>query len=197
MSEWLKEHAWKACVGETLPWVRIPLSPPAFANRSLRSQLWLGQPSRLALSCGDTRASAKAVPRRSRERSERWRRRTSAASSAITSLPTLQFLRTTPETTSLTSLSGGSPHALQRGVEKRVVYILRSDRNPDRHYTGITSCLESRLAWHNAGQNTHTARDRPWTVVAAIALRTEDAARAFERYLKSGSGRAFASKHFP
>src|SRR4051794_26720848 len=35
MSEWLKEHAWKACVGETLPWVRIPLSPPAFAKRSL------------------------------------------------------------------------------------------------------------------------------------------------------------------
>src|SRR4029453_13161816 len=30
MSEWLKEHAWKACVGETLPWVRIPLSPPDF-----------------------------------------------------------------------------------------------------------------------------------------------------------------------
>src|SRR5687767_11695381 len=30
MSEWLKEHAWKACVGETLPWVRIPLSPPNF-----------------------------------------------------------------------------------------------------------------------------------------------------------------------
>src|SRR5215510_15722237 len=28
MSEWLKEHAWKACVEETLPWVRIPLSPP-------------------------------------------------------------------------------------------------------------------------------------------------------------------------
>src|SRR5262245_66332700 len=28
MSEWLKEHAWKACVGETLPWVRISLSPP-------------------------------------------------------------------------------------------------------------------------------------------------------------------------
>src|ERR1041385_1189254 len=28
VSEWLKEHAWKACVGETLPWVRIPPSPP-------------------------------------------------------------------------------------------------------------------------------------------------------------------------
>jgi hypothetical protein len=33
MSEWLKEHAWKACVGETLPWVRIPLSPPAHIPR--------------------------------------------------------------------------------------------------------------------------------------------------------------------
>lgn len=29
MSEWFKEHAWKACVGETLPWVRIPLCPPS------------------------------------------------------------------------------------------------------------------------------------------------------------------------
>ena len=27
MSERLKEHAWKACVGVTSPWVRIPLSP--------------------------------------------------------------------------------------------------------------------------------------------------------------------------
>ena len=29
MAEWLKAHAWKACVRETVPWVRIPLSPPA------------------------------------------------------------------------------------------------------------------------------------------------------------------------
>jgi hypothetical protein len=30
MSEWLKEHAWKACVRETASRVRIPLSPPEF-----------------------------------------------------------------------------------------------------------------------------------------------------------------------
>ncbi len=30
MAEWLKAHAWKACLGETLSWVRIPLSPPNF-----------------------------------------------------------------------------------------------------------------------------------------------------------------------
>jgi hypothetical protein len=28
VSERFKEHAWKACVGETRPWVRIPPSPP-------------------------------------------------------------------------------------------------------------------------------------------------------------------------
>jgi putative endonuclease len=82
-------------------------------------------------------------------------------------------------------------------VNRTIVYILRSDRSPQRHYTGITSCLETRLAWHNAGQNAYTADDRPWSVVAAIELRTEQAARAFERYLKSGSGRAFAKRHFP
>jgi hypothetical protein len=40
MSEWLKEHAWKACVGETLPRVRIPLSPPPHAGSS-REEGWL------------------------------------------------------------------------------------------------------------------------------------------------------------
>jgi hypothetical protein len=29
VSERFKEHAWKACVGEILPWVRIPPSPPS------------------------------------------------------------------------------------------------------------------------------------------------------------------------
>src|SRR4051794_5812604 len=32
MAEWLKAHAWKACLGETLTWVRIPLSPPSFLH---------------------------------------------------------------------------------------------------------------------------------------------------------------------
>src|SRR5205085_2263772 len=42
MSEWLKEHAWKACVGETLPWVRIPLSPlfRLFTSVDVRFRLW-------------------------------------------------------------------------------------------------------------------------------------------------------------
>jgi hypothetical protein len=35
MAEWLKAHAWKACVRETVPWVRIPLSPPAWPQPAI------------------------------------------------------------------------------------------------------------------------------------------------------------------
>lgn len=83
------------------------------------------------------------------------------------------------------------------GDEKRIVYVLRSASDTERHYVGVTSDLEKRLAWHNAGQNVHTARNRPWTVIVSLEFRTEAAARAFERYLKTGSGRAFAKRHFP
>jgi len=44
MSEWLKEHAWKACVGETLPRVRIPLSPPICESSAGASVPSIGEP---------------------------------------------------------------------------------------------------------------------------------------------------------
>src|ERR1035441_1143396 len=37
MAEWFKVHAWKACLGETLTWVRIPLSPPVALSKSPQS----------------------------------------------------------------------------------------------------------------------------------------------------------------
>ena len=36
MAEWLKAHAWKACLLERVTWVRIPLSPPYFQRVSVR-----------------------------------------------------------------------------------------------------------------------------------------------------------------
>ena len=82
-------------------------------------------------------------------------------------------------------------------VEKRFVYILRSEGDAKRHYVGVTADVTKRLHWHNPGLNVHTARNRPWHVIVSLEFRTEDAARAFERYLKTGSGRAFAKRHFP
>jgi putative endonuclease len=79
---------------------------------------------------------------------------------------------------------------------KRFVYILRSDSDPARHYTGITSNVPARLEWHNDGPCGCTISHRPWSVVVTVEFPTEKAARRFERYLKSGSGRAFATRHF-
>lgn len=97
----------------------------------------------------------------------------------------------------LTSVPG-AVRAIRRDMSnvKHSVYILRSDRDPARHYVGLTSDVAQRLEWHNAGQNVHTVRNRPWSVVVSLQCPTEDAARRFERYLKSGSGRAFAKRHF-
>ena len=80
--------------------------------------------------------------------------------------------------------------------EKRYVYVLRSERDPKRHYTGITADVSERLRWHNAGQSVHTRRDRPWHVLVTIEFADEGTAGCFERYLKTGSGRAFALRHF-
>ena len=76
------------------------------------------------------------------------------------------------------------------------VYILSSLNNPERHYTGLTDNLESRLIKHNSGEVSHTAKYLPWKVESAVMFTSRDKAAAFEKYLKSHSGRAFAVKHF-
>jgi len=82
------------------------------------------------------------------------------------------------------------------GTQKRFVYILRSDADPARHYVGITDAINDRLKWHNEGPCGYTTSYRPWSIVVSIEFPTEREARRFERYLKSGSGRAFAKRHF-
>jgi putative endonuclease len=83
-----------------------------------------------------------------------------------------------------------------QGIERRIVYIIRSDSDPSRHYTGITNDVKGRLDWHNSGPCGYTVHHRPWSFVVAIEFPTENAARRFEKYLKSGSGRAFTKRHF-
>jgi predicted GIY-YIG superfamily endonuclease len=83
-----------------------------------------------------------------------------------------------------------------RGVGKRFVYILRSDSDPSRHYVGVTSNPDNRLRRHNEGPTGHTLSHRPWSFVVVIELPSESTARRLERYLKSGSGRAFSKRHF-
>lgn len=72
--------------------------------------------------------------------------------------------------------------------------MLQSLVDETRHYTGVTDDLESRLGKHNAGEVSHTSKYKPWRLQTYIAFSDPDRAYAFEQYLKSSSGRAFAKK---
>jgi putative endonuclease len=91
----------------------------------------------------------------------------------------------------------GVHFAMAQGMPgaKKCVYVLRSAGASPRYYTGLTSHVPSRLAQHNAGLCRHTASGRPWEVDVVIDFADEARARRFERYLKSGSGLAFAQRH--
>ena len=79
---------------------------------------------------------------------------------------------------------------------KQFVDILKSTVDHSRYYTGFATDVRGRLAFHNGGQCRYTAEFAPWTVVAAIEFAHESSAILCEKYLKSGSGRAFAKRHF-
>ncbi len=74
------------------------------------------------------------------------------------------------------------------------VYLLRSQSSPEQTYIGYTDDLKQRLQVHNTGSSPHTSKYRPWTLVTYLAFNDKPQALAFEAYLKSGSGQAFARR---
>ena len=73
------------------------------------------------------------------------------------------------------------------------VYLIASIASPGVRYIGYTDDLRQRLIDHNSGKNVSTAVHRPWRLCTYLALSTKSQALAFERYLNSGSGHAFAN----
>ena len=78
----------------------------------------------------------------------------------------------------------------------KYVYLIQSIPYPDQRYVGITSDIEKRISAHNAGQSPHTSKFKPWKPVSYLAFSNTEKAMEFEKYLKTGSGRAFANRHF-
>jgi len=76
------------------------------------------------------------------------------------------------------------------------VYVLQTVAVPHHYYVGQTSSPATRLAEHNAGKSPHTSHFRPWRMIVATWFANDEKAWAFERYLKTGSGRAFCRRHF-
>jgi len=73
-------------------------------------------------------------------------------------------------------------------------YVLRSDESTDQFYFGSTSDLKKRLKAHNSGQSSHTSKYKPWSVVWYGSFASKEKAVAFEKYLKTASGKAFLRK---
>jgi predicted GIY-YIG superfamily endonuclease len=80
-------------------------------------------------------------------------------------------------------------------MPKLYVYVLKNRDTPPKYYTGLTSNVARRLAEHNGDSSHRTARYRPWEIDVVIEFADERRPVAFERYLKSGSGVAFAQRH--
>ena len=74
------------------------------------------------------------------------------------------------------------------------VYILQSQTDPERFYSGHTNNLDERLKAHNQKKCKHTSKCIPWKIKTAVAFTDKARALEFEKYLKTASGRAFAKK---
>ena len=72
------------------------------------------------------------------------------------------------------------------------VYILMC--NNKKTYVGCTSNLKERLQRHKNGYVPATKNIRPVQLLTYIAFSDKYKAYEFEKYLKSGSGRAFMKK---
>lgn len=79
---------------------------------------------------------------------------------------------------------------------KRFVYVLQSLSQPDRQFVESATHVPTRVATHNAGHSPLTASSRPWRLVVVVQFATEGAALRFEKFLKTGAGRALVRQYF-
>lgn len=73
------------------------------------------------------------------------------------------------------------------------VYILKLSNN--KTYIGCTNDLIDRINRHNTKQVNATKYFTPVKLTSYFAFPNKYTAYNFEKYLKSGSGRAFVKKH--
>ncbi len=85
-------------------------------------------------------------------------------------------------------------NAVKAGRTMKYVYILQSENDPERYYTGLTDDLDRRLDEHNNGKSIHTNKFKPWKIKTYTAFSDHKKANEFEAFLKTGNGRTFVKK---
>ncbi len=76
------------------------------------------------------------------------------------------------------------------------MYYIYNLKCKDRYYIGCTDNLKDRIGRHKKGQVPATVNRLPIKLYFYFAITDKYKAFEFEKYLKSGSGRAFLNKHF-
>ena len=75
------------------------------------------------------------------------------------------------------------------------MYYVYSLKCSDGYYIGCTSDLEDRIERHKKGQIPATKNRLPIEINCYFGFQDKYKAFKFEKYLKSGSGRAFMKRH--
>jgi len=75
------------------------------------------------------------------------------------------------------------------------MYYVYSLKCKDSYYVGCCEDLKERLGRHKNGYVPATANRLPIELIFYFAIPDKYKAFEFEKYLKSGSGRAFINKH--
>jgi len=73
------------------------------------------------------------------------------------------------------------------------IYILKCGNNTE--YMGCTNNLKDRIQRHKKGEVISTKNRLPIRLICYTAFVDKYKAYKFEKYLKSGSGRAFSKRH--
>jgi putative endonuclease len=60
-----------------------------------------------------------------------------------------------------------------------------------KHYYGYSSDMDARMLSHNILGKDWTAKYRPWVIIHTKVFQAKKEAMAYEKWLKSGAGRAF------
>jgi len=91
-----------------------------------------------------------------------------------------------------------SPPADTQKRDKYIInmYYVYSLKCKNGYYIGCTNDLKKRLYRHEKGQIAATTNRLPIKLDFYFAIKDKYIAFEFEKYLKSGSGRAFVKKHF-
>jgi putative endonuclease len=73
------------------------------------------------------------------------------------------------------------------------VYIIQSEKDLS-YYTGFTINIEERISKHNSNSVKYSSTKSPFKLIWYCAFIDKSKAISFEKYLKQGSGFAFARK---